>query len=203
MEMVFPVGGNGGDFKTLESGSYAAVCDMVANLGIQPGSQLYPAPKRKVYIRFQVPSERTDDDRPMVIGATLTASMNGKAVLRKLLEGWRGKALTDDEAAKFDVSTLLGKPALISVVSKDTDGKTRANIQSVSRLPKGMPTPALEGEAVIFFNSDSKADDAAFEKLPNWLKEKIRGQIAPDPVTVPASKKGVGASFDDDAEIPF
>jgi hypothetical protein len=136
----------------------------------------------------------------MVIGATLTGSMNKKAVLRNMVEGWRGKAMTDEEAEAFDISKLLGQTAMISVVSAERDGKTRSNIQSVSRLPKGMPSPAIEGEPVIYFNTNSAADKASFEKLPKWIQEKIGQQLKQEPV---ATQSRPADTFKDDEEIPF
>lgn len=198
MTMTFPVGGSG-DFKRIPTGAHVAVCDMVVVMGYQPGSAQYPNPKVKLYLRWQVPAERTDDDRPMVVGATLTASMNGKAQLRKLLEGWRGVAFTDEQAEVFDVSKLIGQPCMISVVESESGGKTYSNVQSVSRLPKGTPNPTIEGEALVYWNRDDAADRQVFGKLPEWLQKKISGQLDPP---APVEREQEHAAFHDDA-IPF
>jgi hypothetical protein len=200
MSLTFPVGG-GGDFRNVPAGSHAAVCDLVAVLGLQPGSAQFPKPKVKIYVRWQVPSERTEDDKPMVIGANLTASMNEKAQLRKLLEGWRGKGFTDEEAAGFDVASVLGKACMISVVEADSGGKIYANVKSVGKLPKGMPVPESESDVILFRNDNSKSDEAAFAKLPKWIQDKIIAQIEPEPVTV--SAKAADTSGFDDETIPF
>ena len=199
MSMTFSAGG-GGDFKRLEAGAHVAVCDMVVLMGLQPGSAQYPKPKLKVYIRWQVAGERTDDDRPMVVGATLTASMNEKAQLRKLLEGWRGEKFTDEAAEAFDVAKLIGKPCMVSVVESESGGKTYSNVASVSKLPKGLPAPALEGEALVYWNRDDAADQAVFRKLPDWLQKKIASQL--EPQREPARDEH--AFVDDDlANVPF
>lgn len=197
--MTFSAGG-GGDFKRLEPGTHPAVCDMVVLMGYQPGSAQYPKPKLKVYIRWQVPGERTDDDRPMVVGATLTASMNEKAQLRVLLEGWRGKKFSDEEAEAFDVAKLIGQPCMVSVVEKESGGKTYSNVASVSKLPKGLPAPALEGDALVYWNRNDAADQQVFRKLPEWLQKKIDAQI--EPQRAPARDEH--AFVDDDlASVPF
>lgn len=197
--MTFSAGG-GGDFKRLEPGTHPAVCDMVVLMGYQPGSAQYPKPKLKVYIRWQVPGERTDDDRPMVVGATLTASMNEKAQLRVLLEGWRGKKFSDEEAEAFDVAKLIGQPCMVSVVEKESGGKTYSNVASVSKLPKGLPAPALEGDALVYWNRNDAADQQVFRKLPEWLQKKIDAQI--EPQREPARDEH--AFVDDDlANVPF
>lgn len=180
MTMTFGTGG-GGDFKRIPPGSYFAVCDMIALLGMQPGSAAYPKPKLKLYLRWQVPTERTDDDRPMVVGAQLTASMHENASLRALLQGWRGQAFTDEQAAEFDVSKLLGQPCMISVVEDKRGDKTYTNVASVSRLPKGTEPPKPEGELLIYYNRNDKADQEVFKKLPEWLQKKIEDQLEAEP----------------------
>jgi hypothetical protein len=180
MALNFPVKGGGGDFKSLASGSYIALCDMVVFLGLQPGSGLYPDPKYQVYIRFQVPSERIEFERdgkkingPAVIGQAFTASMHKKARVRLMLEQWRGKTFTDEEAAAFDVSSILGKPCMLGVTEKESGGKIYSNITSVGLPPRGVPVPAHEGN-LIYYADDNKG---TYSSLPNWLKEKIGKQL--------------------------
>src|SRR5690606_8381199 len=97
MALTLPVGGNGGgDFKRAPAGSHVAVCNLVADCGLQPGFE--GKPQRKIYVRFEIPSERVEYEKdgkqvegPLTIGSFYTASMNEKATLRKHLEGWRGR----------------------------------------------------------------------------------------------------------------
>lgn len=202
MAMKFATGG-GGEFKVCPAGSHIAVCDMVVDIGMQPGFE--GRPTHKIYIRFQIPGERVEVERdgqavdaPMVIGSFYTASMNEKANLRKHLEGWRGKAFTNAEAADFDVSTILGKPLMITVVHKQGADRTFANITGMSRLPKGIPTPALEGESLYY---DDECGRDAYMKLPNWLKDKIEARFDDAPTMKPDSSQS--EQFDDDDSIPF
>jgi hypothetical protein len=181
MALTFKVTG-GGDFKTVPSGSHIAVCNLVADLGLQPGSQAYPDPKRKVYIRFEVPAERVQYEKdgkkfegPQTIGSFFTASMHEKAMLRKRLEGWRGRTFTDDEAGNFDVSTILGKPCMLTVIENVVGDKVYANIASISPLPKGVSAPPAENP-LLCFTAD---DQGCFENLPDWIQEKIKGQLKP------------------------
>jgi hypothetical protein len=183
MALNFPVGGGGGDFTPVPSGSHIAICHIVADLGLQPGSAMYPGDKRKVYLRFEIPSERVSyklDGRevegPATISAEFTASMNEKATLRKFIEGWRGRQFSDDEAAKFDVSKLLGMAALISVKETQKGDKTYSNIASASPLIKGMVPPNPENELLLY---TSESPDAVFNKLPKRVKEKIQGAVQP------------------------
>lgn len=205
MALTLPVGSNGGgDFKRAPAGSHIAVCNLVADCGMQPGSQAYPAPKRKLYIRFEIPGERVEYEKdgkqvegPLTIGSFYTASMNEMATLRKHLEGWRGKAFTDEEAAQFDVSKLLGQPCMLSVIESDHNGKTYSNISSMGKLPKGIEAPGAENPLLYY---DSESGQQEYEALPKWLKEKIDNQIRQGK---PAANESHAGSFDDGSDVPF
>jgi hypothetical protein len=207
-------GGNYPERKPLEAGAYAAVCDMVVDLGVQasPGGQY--APKRTLMLRFQIPSERVEITKdgetkslPAVISRTVGLSLNEKATLRQLLQSWRGRAFTPDELKKFDLVNVLGKPAFINVTHSVKGDKTYANLTSIMPLPKGMPAPTLEGEALTY--SIDEPDPVAFDKLPQWVQDKIANRVVDAPVlpkAVPAAAKPAAApvnqEFTDD-EIAF
>jgi hypothetical protein len=182
MALKLPVGGGGGDFKRCPPGTHIAVCNLIADVGLQPGSGQFPTPKRKLYIRFEVPSERVEYERdgkkvegPITIGQYFTASMHEKAQLRKQLEGWRGKKFSDDEAAEFDVGSILGKPCMLSIVETENGGKTYSNIASISALPKNVPAPKAEND-LLYYDADNPTQ---YEALPQWLREKIDDQLSP------------------------
>lgn len=201
--LTFSAGG--GDYKSVPPGSHVAVCDMVVNLGLQPGSAAYPTPKRQVYIRWQIPAERLDDGRPMTIGATFTASMNRKATLRLMLEGWRGRQFTDAEAESFDIAKLIGKACMLSVIERTTqDGRVRSVVSGTAKLPKGMEAPPLEGtDGVLYLNIGDAEDQRAREQMPAWLREKIDSQLRETPASQANDAHDAQvADFHDDA-IPF
>lgn len=221
MPLTFPVKGGGGDFKTVPSGSHLAVCDMVVFLGLQPGSGIYPTPKHQLYVRFEIPAERLEFEKdgkkynlPAVIGQTFTASMHEKANLRKQLEAWRGRKFSDDEAAVFDVSSILGKACMLNVIEKVSGDKVYANIASISQLPRGVGSPSAENPPMYYAPDDT----ACYSKLPDWIRKKLSEQIenkpaqrGPDdsgsygfdeqpPVEAYDNVHGVGITDDD---IPF
>lgn len=173
--------GGGGDFAPVPEGPHAAICDMFVDLGLQETSGKFGGKiQHKVYFRWQIPGERLSYEKdgqkfegPMTIGAKYTLSLHEKATLRKLLQSWRGRAFTPDELKKFDVTTVLGKPCLLSVSHAPKDGGgVYANIDTAMRLPPGMPAPVLEGDALIY-DADNMG---TFEKLRPWLQELIKGQ---------------------------
>lgn len=201
--------GGGDDFKLVTPGMHPAVCDMMVDLGLQEQkSQLYgDSVKHQVYIRWQIPGERLEYEKdgqkiegPMTIGSYYTLSLNEKATLRKHLQGWRGKEFTADEAAKFDISAVLGKPCTLNVIHKTGgDGKVRAKVESVGPLIKGLPTPELEGEAILYDGGEEGSP--VWDKLRPWMHEAIKRQVSqsePEPRGEPAY---ADADLDDD--VPF
>lgn len=202
MALTFKAGSGGGDFKSVPPGSHIAICNIVADMGLQPGSKIYPDPKHKVYIRFEVPAERVEYERdgtkingPIVIGQAFTASMHEKATLRKYLEGWRGRKFSDDEAEKFDVSAILGKPCMLNVIENVVEGKIYSNINSISPLPKGVPAPMAENDLVYY----AEEDTSKFGLLPEWLKEKINTQLT----RRPEPNRNIHNEDITDEDIPF
>ena len=176
MPLNYPASG-GKDFAKCSPGLHLAICNLVADIGLQAGSGKFPDPKRKLYLRFEVPGERIEYEKdgvtkegPMTIGTYFTASMNAKALLRKALENWRGKKFTDQEAELFDVSSILGKPCQIQVMHSD-DGKY-ANIANILPAPKGCKEKAEN--PTLFYSTEQ---DQQYDKLPKWLQEKIDGQL--------------------------
>ena len=202
-------GGNFPERKPLEAGAYAAVCDMIVDLGVQPSPGGQFAPKRTLMVRFQIPSERVEITKngetkslPAVISRTLGLSLNEKATLRQLLQSWRGKAFTSEELKRFDLANVLGKPAFINVTHSVKGEKTYANLTSIMPLPKGMPAPTLEGEALIY--STDAPDPAVFDKLPEWVQDKIANRIVDAPKFAPTPKAAAAPAaateeFKDDA----
>ena len=179
-------GGNFGERKPLEAGAYPAVCDMVVDLGVQQSPGGLYAPKRSVLLRFQIPSERVEITRdgqtvdlPAVISRTLGLSLNEKATLRQLLQSWRGRAFTPEELKAFDLVNVLSKPAFINVTHSTKGDRTYANLTSIMPMPKGMPAPQLEGEALWY--SVDEPDALVFDKLPNWVQDKIANRVIDAP----------------------
>lgn len=195
-----------GNFKQLDPGTYAAVCDSVINLGVQRLEfQGEVNDTEQVYLRFEVPSERLtyidkeghEQNKPMVISVTLTNSLHEKARLRHYLESWRGQGFTAAELEQFDLTNILGKPCLLTVVHKTSgNGKTYANIASISKLMKGMDTPKAENPLIGYHPEFAPQD---YEKLPKWIKEKLDKRIMPTANKVPVKAKD---DFED-SDIPF
>lgn len=198
------------DFTAAPAGNHLAICNAIVDLGLQPGSKMYPDPKHKVYIRFELPGERvryTKDGQevegPMSIGVTFTASMSAKANLRKFVESWRGASFTDAQAEDFDFNKLLGQRCLLNVTHTEKDGKVYANIKTATPLPKGMNSTEPQENPSLFFDL-SAPDPKTFAALPEWLRRKIESRIRPEQHDAdPGYDKDDVAPAELDDDIPF
>jgi hypothetical protein len=210
---LFVSAASGGSFeprKPIEAGAYAAVCDMVVDLGVQPSPGGQFAPKRTVVLRFQIPEIRVEITKegetkslPAVISRTVGLSLNEKSTLYALLTSWRGKAFTPEELKKFDLGKIAGKPAFINVTHSVKGDRTYANLTSIMPLPKAIPAPVMEGEALVY--STDAPDPAIFLQLPTWMQDKIAARIvdAPKPAPKPAAAPAALASDFADDDLAF
>lgn len=198
----------GKDFAPVPEGSHLAICDMFVDLGLQDSSYNgQNKTQHKIYLRWQIPALRLTYEKdgiqhegPMSIGSKFTLSLHEKAALRKILQSWRGRAFTPDELKKFDVTTILGKPCLITVTHAQREGGgVYANVGAVAKLPPGVDPPALEGETLIY-----DADNlGSWEKLRPWLQDAIKAQKREDdlPDERAGSQPAYATDLDDDC--PF
>ncbi len=81
--------------------------------------------------------------------------------------------MSDAEANKFDIGTLLGKEAMVSVMYRTANtGRTYADLKGASPLAKGMTCPP-QVNASFLLDYDSEDFDLRFKMLPEWLQNKV------------------------------
>ena len=90
------------------------------------------------------------------------------------------KAMDPLNKTDGDISQLLGKPVLISVVHKpikggQNQGKLRARIGSLSKPMKGQKVSPLTGEAQLFDFDEPSLE--VFESQPDFVQEKIKAAV--------------------------
>ncbi len=74
-------------------------------------------------------TELREDGRPFLLHSrNFTPSLHEKSSFRAFMKQWLGRDLNAKELAEFDTEALLGKPARVSVVHNEWEGKTFANI---------------------------------------------------------------------------
>ena len=134
----------GTNFIPHPEGQFAARCVDIIDLGVKP--ETYPGQDtrevQKTALVF-ASGELNEDGFLHVVWGEYTNSMHEKANLRRLLEQWRGKAYTDDEAKTgVPLHKLHNQPALIVVEHKTSQrGRTYARISSITPLPRQMEPP--------------------------------------------------------------
>lgn len=162
--------------QNVSAGSHIARCYSIADVGTHEDVyQGKPRSRRTVRISWEIPGETFEKDgkvQPLSIHRSYTFSLGEKAALRKDLENWRGRPFSAEELKAFDLSKLLGQPAMLSVIHKTEDGKTYANVSGVSKPPKGLECPPQVNPS--FEYSVAAHDQAAFDKLPDFMKDLIR-----------------------------
>lgn len=165
----------GSDIPPLDGGTYMAVCVGVIDIGTQY-IERFKKSNPQVILIFEIPSERIEvegESKPRWISGTYGMFMSEKSTLSKLLASWRGKKFNDVELeVGFDLTQMLGEPAMVQITQTEKDGKVFANLEGVSGIPKELPAPKAEGELLLY--DMSAPDEAVFEKLPEWIRGKIK-----------------------------
>lgn len=140
-----------------------------------------PTEFNKIRLTFELPEElhtfkEENGPQPIVISQEYTFSLGEKANLRKLVEGIVGHAMTNEEAALFDVESLVSMPCLLTIKHKTSNtGKKRAEISGASPLLKGMTAPVqINPSRYLTYQN---FDEAFFNSLPDFLKDKIRSSV--------------------------
>lgn len=170
-----------GDFIQVEPGTYVARCYSMIEIGTVETE--FNGEKKKAHqvnISWELPEETAifheeKGPEPFVVSKTYTLSMHEKSNLRKDLESWRGKGYTEEEARRFDVTKLLGKPCILNIIhepGKKDSSKNYVKVASVNKLMKGQECPAQVNPTRVLSFDEFNWD--VFERLSDWLKDKIK-----------------------------
>ena len=185
----------GGDFQPCPSGVFPARLYRLLDLGTQSETfEGKTSERRKLLLSFEIldPDIATDDGRPMSVHRRFTWSLHPKAALRPFLAAWRGKALTDDEAARFDFSKLLGAACLLNITHSERGDSIRSDIASISPIPKSMTTPPGVNPLVAFHAEHP--DTAVLDSLGRGLREVIERS--------PEYRRAMGGGLNHQAPAP-
>lgn len=132
-----------GDRENPSEGLHSAVLVDVVDLGIQELNwQGKVSHERMIQLRFQIGDTLTKGryaGERFIVSRRFTAKLGKKAGLRKFLEAWAGRAISDEKVKEgFELDTLIGRGAQLMIVHSVSDGNTYANIQNIMPLGKGM-----------------------------------------------------------------
>ena len=174
---------SGNKAPLLEIGNYVARIKQVVDLGIQPRKPWQgkeKGPVNMIWVTYELPTEFMlgddgieDTTRPRWISEQLNlfsmSQENAKSTQRM-------QALDPKGALGGDWGLTPNTPCTITVVHDKTG--QYANIGAVSMPMKGMEVPELIAPTTLFSLDDaSAANQAVFDSLPDFLKEKVQGGI--------------------------
>nr|DAW00577.1 MAG TPA: hypothetical protein [Caudoviricetes sp.] len=162
---------SGGDYEVAPAGVFLARCYQMVDIGTHTFNFMgKDRDLRKVYLFWELLKDSNGqpvDGTPTVMGS-YTLSMNKKSKLRPLLEQWRGKPFTDQEASQFNLTTLLDKYCTVQIVHTESGDRTYANVNTIMATQDKAP-----GVRPIVAFSVSDPDGAVLGELPEWLQKKI------------------------------
>jgi hypothetical protein len=202
----------GGTRQIAPEGAYPARLIQIIDKGTTLDEK-WGSKKRKVQFVFELPTETAifkeeNGEQPFIVKTIFNLNMGEKSSMRKFIESWAGKKMTDKQAGEFEIFTLLGKSALVNIAHNGKEDKTYANIMSVSPMPKGMQCPPAYNELLAYDSTEH--DGEVFGKLPEFIQEDIRKSdewIArvskPAKVAAPVYQSSVSDSLDTDLDALF
>ena len=169
--------GNNTSRQIAPEGAYPARCYQIIDLGTTMQTGQFPGKKRKVQFIFELPTETYEFEKgeglkPFYARSIYNLSMNEKAVLRRDIEAWAGKKMSNEIAGEFDIFTLLGRPCIVNITHIEKGDATYANIIGMSPLPKGMVCPPAFNTALCY--NTEEHDETVFSQLPEFIQDKIK-----------------------------
>ena len=167
------------DFKIAPAGLHMARLYSVIDLGHQATEWAGETKiMHKVVLTWELHGDddagnplQTDDGKPLIVSKRYTVSLGDQSTLRKDLESWSGKKMTEEDRKAFDLKTLLNKFCMLSIVHSD-DGKY-ANVGSINSVPTAIRNAIPEGiNAPISFWLNEYTKEQ-YDALPKYYREKI------------------------------
>ena len=134
--MSFMVQRTESDFKPAPEGLHQGVCIDVIDLGMKDGKW---GPKHTCRLWWQLELRDDETEKRFRVKKDYNVSLHEKANLCKDLVAWRGRKFTDEEAAGFDVESVIGANCQLQVAHNLGDnGTVWANVMTVVPLGKNM-----------------------------------------------------------------
>lgn len=200
MPIIATAPAGAGDFARPTPGPVQAVCAFVLDLGYI-WDEKHQKEKHTIGLFFEL-AELMEDGRPFMVSQRYTLSLGEKAILRRDLEGWRGRAFSEVELAGFDVERLVGINCYLNLVEVTAkNGKTYTNIKGIMPLPKGFAPLKVFNEKPPEWAIKAKAKNDAAKALRDAEDDKKPVVVLDDP-PAPKVSTGGGASHTDGIDEP-
>lgn len=158
----------GGDWELPQAGTYPALLAALIDLGTHSFNYSGEVKEnRKILLVWELTGEFDSKGNPFLVNESYTWSLNKKATLRGIVEGFIGRTMADGE--DFDLLSLLGQPCMVSVTEGLSGaGKKFVSVASVSKPMKGLTVPPANHEPYAFALSmlSTSKDEI---KVPAWV----------------------------------
>jgi hypothetical protein len=167
----------GRSYTPAPAANHIGFCIGVVLLGtVDHEYQGHKSRKKKIRLFFELTNTVNPDDEkggPFIVSKEFLYSLGPKSNLKKMLDGWRGEALSKDEAAKFNIAKILSAPCMINVLIKTSQKGNKYNdISSISQIAEGTVVPVMKNKPYLFnFNPPFKTE--VFQSLPEWVRKII------------------------------
>jgi hypothetical protein len=170
--------------------------------------------KRQAYLGFEI-AEKSENGELHTVSKRYTWSLHEKSAFRPVAEALLDRKFTGHELKYgFDVGSLVGGTCLVTIEhkpKKSGDGM-RADIKSVSRLPKSMTAPPPMNAKRLLWLVGNGWSNKLFGELPEWMQKTIEASPeyqhlwapkppTPSPVTAVAPQPTIAEDLND--KIPF
>jgi len=160
----------------VKPGLYQAVCYGIIDLGTHM-NQTYNKKIHECMILWElvdckitIEKDGVTQELPRAVSRRYTLSLAENATLRKHVELWSGKQLTQVELAGFDLESLLGLPCQVQIINNESNGRTYANVANIVQAPHGTNIePTNEFQVYSLKNGKDIPDN-----IPNWIANIIR-----------------------------
>lgn len=217
-----PTGGKGGDFEYPPAEATSAVLVSIIDMGTHTvpgfdGKKDYD--RHSLLLVWELPGVNQSNGTSFVVANEYTLSMNKKAGLRILCRDWRGRDFTDEEAANFELESMLGQVCTLDLQEKTTKkNNTITVVAGATRLDKRLPVPVATLPKFSFdICSTNPLPTHAWlpfvfgEAVGDKIKRSREWKNGRKPVDEPAGNgggnaapvpAGVGADNEDD-DVPF
>jgi hypothetical protein len=179
-------GGNANKVEqpVMEAGTYPARLVQVIDFGLQPQRAFKGDPKPPAHEIsttyefvdcFMVDEKGNDvEDKPRWVSESFPL----RNIMAELATSTkRAKALDPEGIHNGDWPAMLGSPVNVTVVINESKGKVYTNIASTAtmRAKDAQKCPELKNDTKFF--DLSEPDLEVFNSLPEWIREKIKGNL--------------------------
>lgn len=171
-------GSSGTKRELIPAGIKTAVCSGIIDLGEQETTwKDKTKTSYRVMFLWEIPKETVETENgpvPRTVSKQFTNSLHEKSNLRKMLQGWRGVPFPNDNNINFDLSEMLGKPCMLTVIheTSKTSGETYAKVDNIMGLPEGLEAP--KASRIISFDLDAPDALETLELLPEWVQNRVK-----------------------------